>query len=170
MESWTWLHRTESKNTKAQICAFPLTLCATWRGVCPVNPGLSPDLSTADTHLPSLANCQGKWDGPLISWRVWITLMWPRSSTALSQLCYWGKCLCGDQGLTMPSDAWIRVILSPPDLAAICMASAALDEHFLPCHGWWRQPSKSFPPALIWKTGIDLPTDTDLHFKILISL
>lgn len=107
-------------------------VCHLTRSV-PCQPLTLPWLVNANTHLPRLADCQGKWDGRLISRRVWITLMQPRSSTALSQLSYWGKCLCGEQGLTMPSDAWICVILSPPVLAAICMVSAALSEHFQPC-------------------------------------
>lgn len=110
----------------------PVTLCATWQRVCPVSPGLSPDLSSADTHFPCFANCQGKWDGRLISWKVYITHMQVRSSTALSQLRYCGKCLCGDQGLTTTSDAWICVALSPPDLAAVGTMSAAQPDQFCP--------------------------------------
>lgn len=148
------LERMKCRNMGTQICAFPLTLFATWWGMYPVNPELTPDLSAADTHLPSLANCQGRWDGRLISWRVCITLMQLRSSAALSQLCYWGMCLCGDQGSAMPSDAWMCNSLTTT-FFAICMVSAALSEHFQPCHFQQRQLSKWFAWTYTWKILTD---------------
>lgn len=72
------------------------------RGARPVNLGLSPDLPTANTQLYSCASCQGNWDGRLILQRVCITLLQLRTSIACCQLCYWGKCLCAIQDLTMP--------------------------------------------------------------------
>lgn len=137
-ESWIWPEwrkKTQRhKSVTTSLSFLTHVVCHLTRSV-PCQPRTLPWLvNRQHTHLPSFANCQGKWDGRLISWRVCITLMQPRSSTALSQLHYWGKCLCGDQGLTMPSDACICVTLSPPDVAAICMVSAAQSDHFLPCH------------------------------------
>lgn len=96
-----------TKSIQAYICnGFPRFLhsrCLPLVVECALSPWDSP-LTCQRQHTPpsrslsSLANCQSKWDGRLILWRVWITLIQPRSSTDFS-FSYWEKCLCGDQGL-----------------------------------------------------------------------
>lgn len=81
---------------------------ATELGVCPVKPQLSPDSSTANTHLCGRANCQAKWESRLI---LQGGLNYPAATEKLlSQLRYLQKRLCVNWGLTVPSHVGICTV------------------------------------------------------------